>query len=78
MSEQKQCADCAKVISTVEELEALPHGTIVRIPGLDDVLTMNREDLPEPFFQGDDGSWLRCNNVFSFYRADNVIVEEAP
>ena len=63
------------IVSDIESLESLPHGTIVRMAGHDDVLTMNREDMADPFFECSDGGWLRCNNVFAYYCVDQVIME---
>lgn len=58
-----------------DEMELLPHGTVITIPGSTDVLTMNREDLPDPFFTCQDGSWLRWHHVFEFYGVETVKVD---
>ncbi len=60
----------------IELLEALPDGSIVRIPGHDEVLTMNRADMADAFFDCSDGGWLRCNNVFAFYEVGYVVVDD--
>lgn len=62
-----------------DDMRNLPHGARVTIPGSPDVLTMNREELPEPFFDcvdgaGKDTGWLRWHNVFALYGVESVTV----